>query len=106
MTLIAFMPRAWLIPARGGNGRSISAGAVGRVAGPFAALHGAVEIGELLAAFGLVGAAGHHDRCDAVDAEGAEVGAHLAPGDQRPDLAPEPEAERAHVAGRGPAGLV
>ena len=46
------------------------------------------------------------DRGDAVDAEGAEIVAHLAPGDQRPDLAPEPQAERPHVARRAAARFV
>src|SRR5690606_4766256 len=93
-------------PVTAGNRQLVSAGATWGVAGPFAAFHGAVEVGELLAALWFVVASRRHDGRDAVDAEGAEIRAHLAPGNQRPDLAPEPEAERAHVAGRGPAGLV
>ena len=45
-------------------------------------------------------------RGDPVDAEGAEIVAHLAPGDQRPHLAPEPQAERPDVARGAAAGLV
>ena len=70
------------------------------------ALHAAVKIGEQLAAFRLEGAAGMNDRRDAVDAEGAEIVAQLAPGGERPHLAPEPQAERAHVAAAAAAQLV
>src|SRR5690606_5238612 len=81
---------------RGGAQYGVSPG-IGRLlphAGIFAQFHAAVEIGELAAAFGPEGAAGGRQVADAVDAEGAEIVAHLAPCHQRPDLAPEPQAER------------
>src|SRR5690606_29070366 len=72
----------------------------------FAALHGTVEIGELLAPLPLEDEAGSNDRSDAIDAEGAEIVAHLAPGNQCPHLAPEPRAERRHVPRGDSGGLV
>src|SRR5690606_20711000 len=50
--------------------------------------------------------AGLGDACDAVDAEHAEVLPELAPGNERPDLAPEPETERLHRPLRGMAARV
>src|SRR5690606_35078666 len=63
----------------------------------FAQFHEAVEIRQRLAAFRpeeTTSVARFHD---AVGAECAEGVAQFAPADNRPDLAPEPKAERANI---------
>ena len=54
--------------------------------------HCAVEIGQGLAALGAERRAAIVHCCDPVEAEHAEIVAQFAPGDQRPYLAPEPQA--------------
>src|SRR5690606_22982013 len=68
------------------------------VAAALVKLHPAVEIGKLLAALRLEAAARILHHRNTVDAEGAEIVPQLAPGDQRPHLAPEPQTQGVYVA--------
>src|SRR5690606_13778255 len=88
-------PSRRVIEARGLLVRRASHGAA---VGVPVRLHAAVEIGQRLAALVAERPPGEFQRDDAVHAERAKILAHLAPGDQRPDLSPEPQAERASAA--------